>query len=160
MPWMDLTHNQKIDIYKEIFKEIVDSPKDIDLIVQEMLIQSEMLRHDFTKRQMVIITFIMTLSFTFGKREAYIPKVIDFEVVGISSKYVHSELNKLVMLGVLKWDKEEKLFSVKNPTRWDVPISSGHNYDRARQLFYLNMEQAGIDVQPFLKKNKDIKSFF
>lgn len=160
MPWKDLTYEQKVGIYKEIFNEQIVSPRNADLVILEMMIQSEMLRHDFTKRQMIIITFISTLSFSFGKRDAYIPKVIDFELSGISSKHVHSELNKLVSMGVINWNKEEKLFYVEDPRNWDVPFNSGYNYDRSRQLFYLNIERAGVDIQPFLKLKKEFDKLF
>jgi hypothetical protein len=157
MSWADLTYDQKIEIYKEIFKESMESPRNADLVIQEMMIQAHLLSHDFTKRQLVIITFIMTLSFSFGKWEAYIEKIKDFQLAGISEKHCNSELKKLIAMNVIKINKEDKLYSIEDPRKWkDVPINAGYNTDRARQLFYLNITHAGIDVTPFMKKKNEM----
>jgi hypothetical protein len=156
MSWAELTYDQKIEIYKEIFKESMESPRNADLVIQEMMIQAHLLSHDFTKRQLVIITFILTLSFSFGKSEAYIEKLKDFQLAGISEKHINTELKKLVTMNVIKMNKEEKLYSIEDPRKWDCPINAGYSNDRARQLFYLNISHAGIDITPFMKKKNEM----
>lgn len=154
MHWADLTYDQKIEIYKEIFKGKIELPRDPDLAIFEMMVRAHILQCDFTKRQLVILDFIMTLSFAFQKREAYIPLLKDFEMAGISSRIIKDELKKLIAMNVIKWDKELKMFSIEDPRKWDAPSNSGFNPDRSRALFYLNMEHAEIDIQPLLKKKK------
>lgn len=157
MAWADLTYDQKIEIYKELFQEQIALPRTTELAIFEMMVRASILRHKFTKRQLVILEFIMTLSFEFQKRDALIPKLQDFELAGVSKKKITEELKKLLDMNVINWDKEMHLFSIVDPRGWDTPYNAGYNQDRARDLFYLNMVEAGIDIQPLLQKRKMMK---
>lgn len=158
MSWVELSYDEKIEIYKEIFKEQIESPRNPDLAIFDMMVNASILQHDFTKRQLVIIKFIMTLSFGFQKREALIPKLQDFELAGISKKKIKDELKKLIDMNVVNWNKDENLFSITDPRKWDtVPYNVGYNIPRSRELFYLNIVHAGIDIKPLLQKREELK---
>lgn len=117
------------------------------LPLQELLIRTEVLKHDFTKRQMNIISMIFQLSYYLGKSKAIIPKMMDFELCGISKIKVRSELQKLVEMKVVLWDEEENSFSINDPREWiGAKYHSGYNDNRAKDLFILNMKDMGIDV--------------
>src|SRR5205085_8025734 len=115
MPWAKLTYDRTVSVYKDLLEEtLINHQKDIDLIIRELLVRGEILKHDFTKRQLTILMFIITFSFNYGKETAYIPKLQDFEVAGISKKHIKNELNKLMEM---KWSlgiRKKKHFPFKS----------------------------------------------
>jgi hypothetical protein len=157
MPWSDLSYDEKIKVYKELFKARIESPPDPDLAIFEMMVRSAILHANLTKRQMIILNFIMTLSFAFQKREAVIPKLKDFELAGINSRKIKEELKKLIDMKVIKWNRDENLFSIEDPREWETPYNAGFNIHRARDLFYMNIVHSGIDIQPLLKFKKSLE---
>ncbi|MEH7116128.1 replication protein [Neobacillus vireti] len=160
MPWAKHTYSRTVEVYKEMLEDVlINHQKDIDLIVRELLIRGEILKHDFTKRQMTILMFIITFSFNYGKDYAYIPKVQDFEVAGISKKHIKGELDKLLGMRVISWKKEEGLFAINEPRFWEnCPYNAGYNDARSQELFVLNLQHAGIDVVPIIQKLKQMDS--
>jgi hypothetical protein len=158
MPFARLSYERTVKVYKEVLEEtLINHHQDIDLTVKELLIRGEILKHDFTKRQMVILMFIITFSYNYGKEYAYIPKVQDFEIAGISKKHINDELKKLLSMKVIDWNKEEKLFKINEPRFWEnCPYNSGYNDERSRELFMLNLQHAGIDVMPIIQKLKEM----
>jgi hypothetical protein len=114
---------------------------------QEMFIRMEIIRRDFTKRQMNIIGMILSLSYYIGKEKAIIPKMRDWEIAGISKIKARSELTQLVELDVIEWDEEENVFALKDPRLWKVKYHSGYNDERATEIFQLNLKDAGISIE-------------
>lgn len=153
MPWKKLTYKEMVEIYKEIAYKAYNQ-RDEESIVRELILRGEILEYDLTKRQLVIISFIFTFSFNFGKEWAYIPKLIDFELAGISKTKIKSELEKLEEMNVIEWKREEYLFRIKSNEEWNVPFNSGYNDKRVIELVFLNMEHAGLDVVELIKRMK------
>lgn len=159
MPWAKNTYERTIKVYINVLEDlIINHHRDIELTAKELLIRGEILKHDFTKRQMIIIMFIITFSYNYGKESAYIPKLQDFEVAGISKRKIKTEIEKLLEMNVITWNKEEKLFSIQEPKFWTAPYNYGYNDDRSRELFILNLEHAGFDTSLVIKKIKEMET--
>lgn len=154
MPWAKLTH-ERMSIYKDVLGHVIGGERNIDMAIKDMLIRAELLKRDFTKRQLTIVMFIFTFSFAYGKESAYIPKLRDFEIAGISFKKVRGELNKLLKMNVIEWNKEDSTFTILDPKLWDCPYNKGYDDDRSRELFMLNLQHSGIDVSPLIKKLRE-----
>ncbi|MGZ7119965.1 MAG: replication protein [Methanobacterium sp.] len=156
MPWKNLTYEQTVSAYKELFLDIRDLT-DIDITIKGFLIRSEIFRHDFTKRQILILLFIVTYSYLYGKEWALIPKLRDFELCGIGRTHIKKELVKLQGLNVLKWNQEENLYGVKDPRVWGVPYNASYNDDRNKEIISINLNHAGIDIESLREKIKKLK---
>ena len=155
MSWAHHTHERMVNVYGEIIEEVqAKHSENIDLILMEQLVRAEVLKRDFTKRQMNIIGFIHTFSFAYGKEWALIPKMKDFEIAGISSIKIRNEIDQLIEMGVVNWNQEEMLFSINDPRIWTAPYHSTYNDVRSRELFALNIQHAGIDMGKLLEKSK------
>jgi hypothetical protein len=159
VPWAKNSYNRTVHVYKEVLQDVlINHQKDIDLIVKELLIRGEILKHDFTKRQLTILMFLITFSFNYGKDYAFIPKLQDFEIAGVSKKHIKAELEKLLDMNVITWSKEESLFAINEPRLWtDCPYNAGYNDDRSQELFMINLKHAGIDVTPIIQKLKEME---
>jgi hypothetical protein len=159
MPWAKFTYERTVEAYKDVLEDtLLNHQKDIDLIVKELLFRAEVLKHDFTKRQLFILSMIVTFSYNYGKDYAYIPKLQDFELAGISKKHIRNELDKLIEMNVICENKEENVYSIIEPRFWkNVPYNAGYNDDRSRELFLLNLDHAGIDVSPIVQKLKQME---
>lgn len=158
MPWAKETYERTVTVYKELLKDFMcDSKKDIDLVTKEWLVRTEILKHDFTKRQLVILSFIITLSFMFGKENALIPKLQDFEIAGISKKKIKEEISKLEAMNVIKWNSDDNTFTILEPRLWNAPYNAGYNDNRSRELFLLNLKHAGVDIDPIIEKLKQMR---
>jgi hypothetical protein len=154
MPWAKVAYERTNKVYKDLLSEpITELRKDLDLTVKELLVRTEILKHDFTKRQLSILMLIITLSYIYGKEYAVIPKLQDFELTGISKKHIKSELTKLIEMNVIEWIKENNLFRIQEPRFWvNAPYNSGYNDRRGRDLFLLNLRHAGIDTTKIEEK--------
>ncbi|MDY7043627.1 replication protein [Virgibacillus sp. M23] len=119
---------------------------DKSLVFNSVMINTELLKRDFTKRQRSILVFIYNLSLSIGKERAIIPKLQDFELCGISKTKIKDELDKLIELNVISWDKDSNYFQIINPREWKAPYHQGYNDARSQALFLLNLDDAGIDV--------------
>lgn len=155
MPWARMTHERKMKVYKDILGDMIVGKRDLDLTIHELLVRAEILKHDFTKRQMTILMFIFTFSFAYGKDSAYIPKLQDFEIAGVSKTKIKAELNQLVKMNVIEWNQEEMVFKIKDTSTWEVPYNAGYNDVRSNELFILNLEHSGYDVSGLMKKLKE-----
>jgi hypothetical protein len=147
MPWSNHAHERVTAFYSEALKGIekkkLDNPH---LFIQQMLIHGEMLKRDFTKRQMNIICAILTLSYLLGKETAIVPKMRDWEIVGISKVKIRQELTQLVKMDVLHWEEEGNVFRIKDIREWKAKYHNGYNDERANELFALNIKDSGIDI--------------
>lgn len=149
VPWAKLEYEKMKTVQVKLLEDLHEARHNVDFefIVQEMLIRTEFLRRDFTKRQMTIMTFIYNFSFGFGKEWAVVPKMKDWEIAGISKIKIRKEIDHLVEMGVIDWNMEENKFRLKDPREWiGASYNSGFNNNRADELFYLNLQDAKVNV--------------
>jgi hypothetical protein len=159
LPWAKNTYERTVKVYKDfLYDVLINHHQDIEMTAKELLIRGEILKHDFTKRQMVIIMFIMTFSYNYGKETAYIPKLKDFAIAGISERKIKNEIDKLLKMNVIEWNKDECLFSFKEPRFWNAPYNVGYNDNRSQELFLMNLDHAGIDVSLIIEKLKKMNN--
>jgi hypothetical protein len=78
----------------------------------------------------------------------------DFYIAGISPTKVKSELEKLVEMQVIHWDQKENTFHIKDTREWIVPLNVGYNDARAIDLYFKNLDHAGLDVSKLIEKLK------
>ncbi|MCZ4246856.1 hypothetical protein BXO87_01770 [Bacillus sp. GZB] len=146
--------NEKID---RAFNGIVGSQymnRNPDIVASEIHISREMLKRDFTKRQLKIITFIYTFSFPYNKKVALIKNMQDFELCGVSKTKIAEELDKLTELRVIEWDKGTKEFSINDPHYWEVPFNRGFSDTRSQQMVIENLDHAGVDISEIVPRLK------
>lgn len=156
MPWAHYSYHRIINYYPSILEKITDIKHlNMDLLMMETLVRAEVSKRDFTKRQLKIIGLIFTFSFGYGKEWGLIPKMMDFELAGISKIKIRNELNQLIKMGVVEWKQEENLFRINDPRKWTgIPYHSTYNDERAKELFFLNLQHSGIDVSSILDEFK------
>lgn len=152
MPWAKMTHDRMNGVYHKLLEDInTGKYKTMEFTIKELLVRAEFLKRDFTKRQLKILSMIFTLSFQYGKEWALIPKMKDFELAGISKIKIRSEIDQLIDMKVIKWNQAENLFCITNPIEWTAPYHSGYSDERSRELFFLNLKHANIDVEEISK---------
>jgi hypothetical protein len=156
MPWAKLTRKRIATVYKELFNKIIMKERNYELAVKEVMIRTEILKRDFSKRQLTILSVIMTFSYFYGKESAWIPKLKDFAIAGVSPTKITEELTKLVDMGVITWQrgKDTNEFSINDPTLWTTRYHSSYDDVRSRELFFVNLKHAGIafDIDALMEK--------
>ena len=156
MTWAKHTHERILTVYKEIVEEYAIKNRNMDLAINEMLIRAELLKRDLTKRQLVILTYIMTFSYFYGKESALIPKLKDFSLAGISPTKIKDELLKLEEMHVIEWKrgKDYNEYSINDPREWKAAYHSNYDDRRSKELFFLNLKHAGasFDLDAIKKK--------
>lgn len=155
MPWAKhIKDDQKSVLYSNLVDVLIEhASSDKNFTLRDLFVRSEMLKFDFTKRQRAIMTFIFGTSYNFGKMTSIIPMLRDFELCGVQASKAASELQKLVDMDVISWDKETNEFAVKDPRGWNAPKNYGYNQERAREVFMINLKHLGIDVDSIIKKS-------
>jgi hypothetical protein len=145
LPWSKIGYERIEAMYTDIILKIGKKKfENSHLPKQEILYRAEVLRRDFTKRQLKIISMIQSLSYYIGKERAIIPKMQDWEIAGISKIKIRSELTRLMELDVIDWNEEDNSFALKDAREWKVKFHSGYNNERARELFILNLKDSGV----------------
>jgi hypothetical protein len=151
--WNKLTYDEQIKLYKDAIDEIkIKNSIDSDMLIKALLVRAEILKHDFTKRQINILMGIYTYSYALYKESTYVEKLSDFSLMGISITKVKSEIQKLEDMNVLHWDRENHLFSIKDFHEWNAPYRAGFNEDRARVVFAQNLVHAGVDIAALVER--------
>jgi hypothetical protein len=153
LPWRNLTYHDTLSVYSDLLNDAYGK-REIGLIIKESVVRAEMFKYDFTKRQMIIIMFIITFSYNCWKDEAYIPKLKDFSIAGISPTKIKQELDRLVDMNVIEWNRKENTFRIKDTRLWDVPYNSGYNDNAAIDLYFKNLEHSGLDISKLIQKFK------
>lgn len=154
MTWAKLTHERTMKVYKEMLGDfVIKANSNLDLKVKEILIRTETQKRDFTKRQLNILSTIIALSFNFGKETAVL-KPTDFSLTGVPAKKIAEELNKLISLKVIEWNKDFNEFKVTEPMTWEAPYHSHYDDKRSQELFFINLRHAGVDVTPIVEAKK------
>jgi hypothetical protein len=142
----------------QVYSDLVDAliehtSTDKTFFLRELYIHSEIMKYDFTKRQRAILTFIIGLSYNFGKNTCVIPLLRDFETCGVQAHKASNELQNLVEIDIISWEKETNEFGIKDPRFWKAKKNYGYKRERARELFLLNLKHAGIDANSIIKKS-------
>jgi hypothetical protein len=156
LSWAENTHDRIQTIYKELFDNYVVTNRNHEFWLREVMVKAELLKRDFTKRQLSIISAIITFSYPYGKASALIPKLKDFALAGVLPTKIASELTKLVNLNVITWErgKDSNEFSINDPREWLASYHNHYNDIRSRELFFLNLKHAGIplDIEAMRRK--------
>jgi hypothetical protein len=153
MPWSKLSRHKLPAAYKALFDKIIMKKRDPEMTVREVFIRTQILKYDFTKRQLCILSTIITFSYFYGKKTAWIPKLKDFSLSGVSPTKITGELEALVDMNVITWHrgKDFNEFEINSPTEWRAPYHSGFDSRRSEELFFLNLKHADIpfDIDEF-----------
>ncbi|MNW47208.1 Bacteriophage replication protein O [compost metagenome] len=105
-------------------------------------IWNELIRRNFTKRQKDILLFIWRLSYGCNLKEAFIPKLKDFEICGIPATHIKKELLFLENAKVISWNKDEKLFAIKKDyDLWQISPVMGWDPERLDFLIHQNLKR-------------------
>jgi hypothetical protein len=155
--WREKTYRRSVDVYKDLLKDtILSIDNNLDLKIKEYMIRAEIQKRDFTKRQLNILSLIVTFSFNYGK-EAAVLQISDFALTGLSVKKVRSEVDQLIGMNVITWNTDFNEFSINEPLCWkDVPYHKHYDDKRSQELFILNLRHAGVDVVPLLKRIEEL----
>jgi hypothetical protein len=154
VPWANLTA-ERTKIYKKYLKKDIENIEDnFDLKMKDILIRAEIQKRDFTKRQLNILSLIITFSYPYGKEKALL-KPTDFSLAGVPMKIIKSELEKMIELNIIEWDQDFNEFSVKEAKLWKAPYHQYYDDKRSQELFVLNLRHAGIPVAEMLEELKN-----
>ncbi|MFB5761145.1 replication protein [Paenibacillus medicaginis] len=105
-------------------------------------IWNELIRRNFTKRQKDILLFIWRLSYGCNLKDAFIPRLKDFETCGVPATHIKKELLFLENSQVIAWDKDEKLFAIrKNYDLWQISPVMGWDSERFNFLIHQNLKR-------------------
>jgi hypothetical protein len=143
MPYAKMCVEEVRNIYSKVLPKLGQKKfHNPDIPQKELMIRAEVLRRDFTKRQLNIVSMILSFSYYVGKEKAIIPKMQDWEIAGISKIKARHELTQLVEMNVIEWNEEENTFAFKDIRDWEVKYHSGYNHDRTLELFDLNAKDS------------------
>lgn len=101
-------------------------------------INEQVMASDFTKRQRKILDLILRLSWGCGKKEAYIPRQKDFEVVGVGEGHIKAELRWLQLAKVITISDNEYSFN-KDYDQWRVSRAKGYDPEKLTELVRINL---------------------
>ncbi|UOQ49633.1 replication protein [Gracilibacillus caseinilyticus] len=103
---------------------------------------NEILRRNFSKRQLNLILFIWRLSYGTGQKDCVIPNFTHFEIAGMYKQDVKKELTFLVDCAVLDWEQETMVFSInKDYHHWQITPNKKWNNDLFTQLIHTNLQR-------------------
>ncbi|MCY7947977.1 replication protein [Bacillus atrophaeus] len=144
--WTTNTYEETINIYRDYVEKRLDKV-DLELSLKDILIRIEILKRNFTKRQSNIVLFIYTFSIKIYKEKALIPNMQDFELCGVNKNKIKSELEKLVEMNVIDWDRGSQEFRLKDPQDWNAPYHYGYNENRLQELLKINIaDEEGFTI--------------
>lgn len=105
-------------------------------------LMDEIIRRDFSKRQLAILHFIIRLSYGCQKKDCYIEKYNLFEIAGINKVDIKKELKFLRECGVINWDESTMIFSInKDYEKWQITPIKGHDKEKFDQLIHENIKR-------------------
>lgn len=98
------------------------------------------LQRDFSKRQKDLLLFIWRLSYGCQRKNAYVPKMKNFELCGVPETKVKTELVYLEKSRVLFWDRESRTFEInKDHENWFVSLVKAWDDDIFSELIAINL---------------------
>ncbi|SFM28727.1 phage replication protein O [Gracilibacillus orientalis] len=106
---------------------------------------NEILRRDFSKRQMNLILFIWRLSYGTGQKDCIVNRFNQFEIAGVYKNDIKKELKFLRECSVLEWDEESMTFSInKDYHLWQVSPNKNWDGDKFKDLIHLNLNRKKV----------------
>jgi hypothetical protein len=157
MPYAREDERRTTRLFQSIIEEYLKN-RQAEIVIKDLLVKSEILKRDFTKRQLNILSYIQSLSFGFGKEEALIPQTQDFELCGVSKTKARQEIDKLIEMGVINFNEVENLYSINPPSKWDASYHKGYVETRSQELFILNAIDANWDIVKIKEKLETLES--
>lgn len=105
-------------------------------------LMDEIIRRDFSKRQMAILYFIIRLSYGCQRKNCIIEKFNLFEVAGINKVDIKKELKFLRECFVINWDEKTMIFSInKDYDKWQISPSKGFDREKFDKLIHQNLKE-------------------
>jgi phage replication O-like protein O len=108
-------------------------------------LMDEIIRRDFSKRQLAILHLIIRLSYGCHRKDCVIDKLNNFEITGIYKNDIKKELTKLKKAHVIDWNAGNEIFSInKNHEEWEVNSSKGWEKSKLDYLIHLNLKRKKV----------------
>lgn len=105
-------------------------------------LMDEIIRRDFSKRQLAILHFVIRLSYGCRKKDCLIDKYNLFEIAGVNKVDIKKELKFLRECGVICWEESTMIFSInKDYEKWQITPSKGFEKERFDQLIHENIKR-------------------
>lgn len=105
-------------------------------------LMDEIIRRDFSKRQLAILHFIIRLSYGCQKKDCLIDKFNAFEIVGLNKSDIKKELTFLRECRVINWEESTMIFSMnKDYEKWQINPSKGFDREKLDQLIHENLKR-------------------
>jgi phage replication O-like protein O len=112
-------------------------------------LMNEIIRRDFSKRQLSILHLLIRLSYGCQQKDCIIEKLNAFEIAGVYKSDISKELSYLSNAKVINWDKKERLFSVnKNYENWQINPTKGWDDDKFNLLIHANIKRKKVSEIP------------
>lgn len=110
-------------------------------------LMNEVIRRDFSKRQLAIMHFIIRLSYGCHRKDCFIEKYNYFEVAGINKVDIKKELKFLRECGVINWDENHMIFSInKDYDKWQITPSKGFDKEKFDQIIHQNLRKKVSEI--------------
>ncbi len=105
-------------------------------------LMNEIIRRDFSKRQLAVLHFIIRLSYGCQRKDCLIERFNAFEIAGINKVDIKKELKFLKNCGVINWDEETMIFSMnKDYEKWQITPSKGFDQEKLDELVHQNIKR-------------------
>ncbi|MEN2465937.1 replication protein [Ornithinibacillus sp. JPR2-1] len=106
---------------------------------------NEILRRNFSKRQLNLILFIWRLSYGTGQKDCKIDKFNLLELAGMYKQDVKKELKFLRDCAVLNWDETTMIFSInKDYHLWQITPNKNWDDDKFSELIHQNLARKKV----------------
>ncbi|MCU6603807.1 replication protein [Peribacillus frigoritolerans] len=93
----------------------------------------------FSKRQGKIMGYLLNLTLNSQRYNIHIPTLKDWENCGISQSKIKQELEQLVEMKVIFWDKDKMEFSFNvNTDEWQAKLLECFSEDRCQRILKMN----------------------
>lgn len=155
--WVTMTRGGKLNqIHLSSIRRHYQQVND-EALQRVVEVRAEMLKRNFTKRQLNILNIIYEFSYPFGKDKAMIPRLQDFELCGIGKTKIREELDKLIDLNVIGEEQNFGLYWFNNPDIWKVNRHKNYSDKRYEDLIVLNLRDgnASVEVEDIIKNKTE-----
>ncbi|MCG5104410.1 replication protein [Oceanobacillus alkalisoli] len=120
---------------------------------------NEILRRNFSKRQLNLILFLWRLSYGTGQKDCKIEKFNQLELAGMYKQDVKKELEHLRECAVLNWDEKTMVFSInKNYKMWQITPNKNWDSEKFDSLIHLNLSRKKVSETPTGRKQEVSKT--
>lgn len=120
-------------------------------------LMNEIIRRDFSKRQLAVLHFLIRLSYGCHRKDCFIERFNYFELAGINKVDIKKELKFLRECGVINWDETTMLFSInKDYEKWQITPIKGFEKGKFDQIIHENLKKKVsktlIDLETLVSK--------